>query len=340
MISDVVSILGLRKESLPERVTVPVDSLLPADSPRSRGEDDEHIQRLAEFGEDLPPILVQRGTMRVIDGMHRLCAAILNGRRSMEVEFFDGDDEEAFIRAVELNIAHGLPLTLADRKDAAARILGFRPALSDRSVASMTGLSPKTVGAVRARPSEEIPRLDVRQGRDGRLRPLDSSEGRMRAAEVIRKNPGASLRGIAMSAGISPETARSVKEQLRAGGDPAPNRWQRPGHAVKQPTGSARGSTESSATADADESSLEDRHLADEISNILQKLYRDPALRHSEAGRRLLKLISAKAIDSTVQAAMTQESPPHSRHLLARLARHNARIWKEIASELHRQSTE
>jgi hypothetical protein len=278
--------------------------------------------------------------MRVIDGMHRLCAAILNGRRSMEVEFFDGDDEEAFIRAVELNIAHGLPLTLADRKDAAARILGFRPALSDRSVASMTGLSPKTVGAVRACPSEEIPRLDVRQGRDGRLRPLDSSEGRMRAAEVIRKNPGASLREIATSAGISPETARSVKEQLRAGGDPAPNRWQRPGRTVKQPIGSARGSTESSATADADEPSLGDRHLADEISNILQKLYRDPVLRYSEAGRMLLKLISAKAVDGTVQAALTQESPPHSRHLLARLAHHNARIWKEIARELHRQSTE
>jgi AraC family transcriptional regulator len=74
--------------------------------------------------------------MRVIDGMHRLRAAILNRCRSIEVEFFDGDDEEAFIRAVGQNVAHGLPLTPAGRKDAAARILRFRPALSDRSVAS------------------------------------------------------------------------------------------------------------------------------------------------------------------------------------------------------------
>ena len=43
--------------------------------------------------------------MRVIDGMHRLRAAILNGRSSIEVEFFDGSDEEAFIRAVEQNVS-------------------------------------------------------------------------------------------------------------------------------------------------------------------------------------------------------------------------------------------
>lgn len=337
-VSNVARILDLGKGSFPKRVIVPVDSLLPADSPRSRGEEDEHIQRLAECGEDLPPILVQQGTMRVIDGMHRLRAAILNGRRSIEVEFFDGDDEEAFIRAVEQNVAHGLPLTLADRKDAATRILGFRPALSDRSVAYMTGLSPKTVGAIRACPLEEIPRLDARQGRDGRLRPLDSGGGRMRAAEVIRKNPGASLREIATSAGISPETARSVKEHLRAGDDPAPNRRQPRGRTVKQPAKGARSATGSSATADIGEPSLGDHQLADEMSNILQKLYRDPALKHSEAGRRLLQLIRAKTVDGIVQAAMMQESPPHSRHLLARLARYNASIWREIANELHRQS--
>lgn len=110
-----------------KRATVPIGSLLPANSPRSQGEDDEHIQRLAENEADLPPILVQQGTMRVIDGMHRLRAAILNGRRSIDVEFFDGSDEEAFIRAVEQNVAHGLPLTLADRKAALPGYWGLSP---------------------------------------------------------------------------------------------------------------------------------------------------------------------------------------------------------------------
>ena len=93
--------LRSKRDHFPRVLKIPIVSLLPADSPRSCGEDGEHIQRLAESGAELPPILVQRGTMRVIDGMHRLRAAILNGYHSIEVEFFDGGDEEAFIRAVE-----------------------------------------------------------------------------------------------------------------------------------------------------------------------------------------------------------------------------------------------
>lgn len=336
--SNATRVAGLEKGRLPNRVMVPVDSLLPADSPRLCGEDDEHIQRLAERGDSLPPVLVQQGTMRVIDGMHRLRAAILNGRRSIEIEFFDGDDEEAFIRAVQQNVAHGLPLTLADRKDAAARILGFRPALSDRSVASMTGLSPKTIGAIRARLSEEIPRLDARQGRDGRLRPLDSNEGRLRAAGVIRKNPGAPLREIATLAGVSPETARSVKAQLRAGDDPPRSRRQRTGRTVKQPAESAGSGAGSSANADADTQDPRNGQPTDEISSILRKLSRDPALRHSESGRKLLQIIHTKTVDGALLAVLMQESPPHSRSLLARIARCNASIWKEIEHKLRKQS--
>jgi hypothetical protein len=61
-------------------VAVPVLSLRPADSPRLNGEDKAHIARLAEMDTPLPPILVDRRTMRVIDGMHRLMAASLLGR--------------------------------------------------------------------------------------------------------------------------------------------------------------------------------------------------------------------------------------------------------------------
>jgi len=64
----------------------------------------------------------------------------------------------------------------------------------------MTGLSPKTVGAIRARASEEIPHSRRRQGRDGRLRPLDSSEGRLRAAvrfRALAKDLGATAASLA-----------------------------------------------------------------------------------------------------------------------------------------------
>jgi hypothetical protein len=45
-------------------------------------------------------------------------------------------------------MAHGLPLTLADRLAAAARIVTACPYWSDRAVAAVAGLSPKTVTAV------------------------------------------------------------------------------------------------------------------------------------------------------------------------------------------------
>ncbi|MFD1047646.1 ParB/RepB/Spo0J family partition protein, partial [Kibdelosporangium lantanae] len=105
---------------------VPIDSLLPANSPRLAGESIEHAQVLAASAADLPPIVVQRGTMRVIDGMHRLRAARMRGQNEILVRFYDGDDDEAFIVAVRTNVTHGLPLSQADRTAAAARIIEMR----------------------------------------------------------------------------------------------------------------------------------------------------------------------------------------------------------------------
>src|SRR2546421_3267487 len=66
---------------------VPVRSLLPADSPRLNGEDAEHIRVLAAVEAKLPPILVHRASMRVIDGMHRLGAARLRNEETIDVQF-------------------------------------------------------------------------------------------------------------------------------------------------------------------------------------------------------------------------------------------------------------
>ena len=147
-----------------ERVLVCVG----ADSPRLHGEDLEHIRSLAELADELPPILVQRKTMRVIDGMHRLKAAVLRGERTIEAIFYDGDDAEAFVLAVRSNVQHGLPLTLSDRKAAAARIVILNPHWSDRAIAEVSGLSAKTVATVRSDAADLLPEDSRRIGRDGR----------------------------------------------------------------------------------------------------------------------------------------------------------------------------
>lgn len=124
-------------------VLVDVDLLLAADSPRLEGESLAHARMLAGLGAALPPIVVHRDTMRVIDGMHRLRAAVLRGDAEIEVRFFDGSAAAAFVAGVEANIAHGLPLSAADRRAAARRILGSYPQWSDRATRRAPGWTPR-----------------------------------------------------------------------------------------------------------------------------------------------------------------------------------------------------
>ena len=193
-------------------------------SPRLNGEDRAHIARLAETDAPLPPILVHRRTMRVIDGMHRLMAASLQGRGMIEVEFFDGSEADVFLRAVQENIAHGLPLTQADRRAAAKRIIATHPHMSDRAIGHVAGLAAKTVAAMRKRSTEDPAQSNARVGRDGRVRPLDSSEARRRAAELLTGQPESSLRDVARAAGISPATVLDVRKRLERGESPVPER--------------------------------------------------------------------------------------------------------------------
>lgn len=164
--------------NLSQRCWVPIDSLVLVDSPRVSGLNHEHASALAELEAALPPITVQRETMRVIDGMHRLQAAMLRGQDTIEARLYSGPPEDAFVLAVRLNAEHGLPLSRDDRNAAAKRIVRSHPDWSDRLIASIVGLSPKTVGTIRVRSSEEFPQTTRRVGRDGRVRQI----GAVRAA--------------------------------------------------------------------------------------------------------------------------------------------------------------
>jgi ParB-like chromosome segregation protein Spo0J len=207
--------------------TVPVSSVRPADSPRLAGEDDAHTRALAETDARLPPILVHRKTMCVVDGMHRLRATLLRGQQEIEVQFIECDAEDIFVLAVETNTYHGLPLSLKDREAAADRILRTKAHWSDRVIAQITGLAARTVASIRSRATADLPRLDARIGRDGKVRPVSSEVGRLVASEIIASRPEASLREIARLSGISVGTVRDVRERCHAEGAPkavAPHR--------------------------------------------------------------------------------------------------------------------
>jgi hypothetical protein len=204
-------------------VSVPVARLVVKSSIREGGVNQEHVRRLMRLGGRWPPILVHDGTGVVIDGVHRVAAARLLGLVRVDASLFSGGPDEALIEFVRRNVHHGLPLTLRERKWAAGRVLCVHPDWSDRRIAGLCALSPKTVGRIRAVSDEcqpeEVPQLDtrVRVGRDNRLRPVNSVSVRARVAEAIRQQPGASLRSVAAAVGVSPETVRSVRLSLTPG---------------------------------------------------------------------------------------------------------------------------
>jgi len=208
-------------ESVPEPsgrvVMVPLEQLKRGPMVRVMGEDPAHARLLACTPRQLPPILVHKSSLTVIDGMHRVMAAGLRGERTIAVRFFEGSDAEAFVAAVEANIEHGKPLTLVDREKAAERIAFLHPEWSDRAIGETCALSPKTVAGVRRRTTEESPQLEMRTGRDGRARPVDPIPGRQRIAIALQQDPRASLRQVAAQTGTSVGTVADVRRRLAEG---------------------------------------------------------------------------------------------------------------------------
>jgi ParB-like chromosome segregation protein Spo0J len=193
---------------------------------RSGGVCAEQVDRLAELGGAWPPILVRAGDSTVIDGAHRVAAARRLGMARLPAELFHGHADEAFIEFVRRNVAQGLALTLTERKRAAEQVLHVHPLWSDRRIAELCALSPKTVGRLRRHvvcPSEDGPHSDggLRQGRDGRLRPARPGSARARVIEALRSQPDASLRTVAAAASVSPETVRLVRLDLSHAAAPA-----------------------------------------------------------------------------------------------------------------------
>lgn len=306
-------------------IMVSVSSLSTSDSPRSSGMNLEHIRLLADTQTPFPPIIAHRPTMRVIDGIHRLYAAKLRNQETIPVRFFDGDEADAFVIAVRSNVSHGLPLPLADRKAAAARILASHPQWSNRLIASIAGLAAKTVAEIRGnRQADKSPRRTV--GQDGRLRPIDSAEGRRIAGELMIENPSLSLRQVAQVAGISPETARDVRRRLRRGESPVLPRRRRP----RTETGDSPKPRDTNVM-----NAPVTRFSIPNGRPVVQRLKADPALRFTETGRALLRLLDLHTISEDNWAKIIESLPAHCRESVVHAAHECAHIWKTFADRVN-----
>ena len=302
-----------------------ISDLRSADSPRLDGVDQEHVRLLAELDEPLPLILVLHPDMRVIDGMHRVAAARLRGDEEIEVKFFYGSPEDAFRLAVRNNIAHGLPLTLADRTAAAERIIRANPAYSDRSLAKTTGLAAKTIAAIRHRILDGAPQT-ARVGRDGRVRPLSTAEGRLIASQAMAERPEASLRDIARTAGVSVGTVRDVRDRLRSGLDPVPLQQRADRSRTDGDVGTGWRTRPPAEQVD--------------IDSLLEGLRCDPSLRYSDSGRLFLRWLGSRIPHGIESRLFGRQIPPHSGVVVAKIARECSRMWLEFAEEMDGRSSE
>ncbi|WP_243859625.1 cell cycle transcriptional regulator TrcR [Amycolatopsis arida] len=263
--------------------------------------------------------------MRVIDGTHRVLAAVLRGQHTIPARFVECDDEQAFVFAVEANIAHGLPLSRQDRTAAVRRIIATHPQWSDRAIAAFTGLAHKTVGAIRRRSSGEGPQSHTRRGRDGRLRPVDGAHRHREAGRLLAVRPDASLREVAAEAGVCASTVRDARDRLRRGEDPV----------LPTQRGASRGTGRTAAVAATPLNRPADHghHVA-----LLRTLRGDPSLRLSESGRTLLHLLRVCTVDEAGWDRLRDNVPAHCADLVVRAARECGQAWQEFAVEVERRA--
>jgi ParB/Sulfiredoxin domain len=153
------------------RFEVPLDNLVVdgALQPRLGGLDPAHVAGLVENPDAWPPLAVvaQQGVYLLVDGFHRLAAAKRLGLGSVAVGCVEAPaDDDLRSLAFGLNARHGRPLSLADRRAEAVRLLRLAPDRSSRSIGKACGLNHETVERLRARAaaSGEIRQTETRSG--------------------------------------------------------------------------------------------------------------------------------------------------------------------------------
>jgi ParB-like chromosome segregation protein Spo0J len=291
--------------------TVPVllASLVEAEAPRIGGLDDSHVQLLAALRpEALPPILVRRTSLRVIDGAHRVAAARRRGERSICATMCDGTDEDCFIASVTLNVSHGKPLTFAERRRAAERLLIAHSTWSDRSIADICAVAPSTVAGLRNLLGETDERSSARLGRDGIVRPFDAARARAEAQALMTESPGTSLRQVARTVGASVATVRDVRKRMtETAASDAPDRWER------------------TATLSP--------HTNQEHATDVEVLEMDSALRGDNA-RRFLDWFNGHLVRNEQWEPLAGELPLSRLYPIIDEAYRCARVWNDLATYL------
>jgi hypothetical protein len=272
--------------------------------------------------------------------MHRLAAAKLRGEETINACLIACTDEEALVLAIKSNTLHGLPLSKADRISGAKRILMTHPDWSDRAVASVTGMSAKTIAVLRNRSSGEVLPFEKRLGRDGKRRPVSAAEGRKRAAAYLDAHPDASLREVAREADVSLGTVHSMRRMMDHEPDPIAPAAARPGPVAPWLASRSQAVAAESQSAEVMPPNLhQDKYIRQLTwSAISPKVANDPALRYSEGGRAFLRWMAQRALHAEDWRELVGAVPVHWVNDVTAIAESVSGEWRMFAAQLRNRN--
>ncbi|WP_337824515.1 hypothetical protein [Amycolatopsis sp. A1MSW2902] len=162
---------------------------------------------------------------------------------------------------------------------------------------------------------------------------MDPAEGRLSATEYLSTEPSASIRKVAEAAGITPATAKDVRDRLRRDENPLPPRLR---------TGSPKENRTSERGSDLVPSNVATLPppSARVSSDTFAQLLRDPSLRLTEGGRAILRLLHLHTIDESDWRTVIDGVPAHCSRAVVDAARACATAWHRVAEELERRKSD
>lgn len=119
------------------------------------GEYVEAIQSEEEF----PPLVVEKNSKKILDGIHRYHAYKKTGIEETEVEFREVEEKRFMLTAGMLNSRHGIPLSYSEKQYVAVETAKLDDSVTQQELANSLGVSQKTISnwikEIRARQEEE-----------------------------------------------------------------------------------------------------------------------------------------------------------------------------------------
>jgi hypothetical protein len=139
--------------------------------------DDELAELIADIDKHglREPIVLYEG--RILDGRNRVEACRKLGIEDPRTVEYDGDDAQAFVVSKNLHRRH---LTQAQKAEVVVKLLVAQPERSDREIAKLALVDPKTAASKRAELEArmEIPHVERRKDTKGRSYPAHRESAR------------------------------------------------------------------------------------------------------------------------------------------------------------------